>query len=152
MTWRELKHHSSVKLITLVEAYWRERMGLFDVVLVPCPKCGKKYPAQSKGADMPMLECYELDDVPPQVLSDVNRHAPFTCDDEGCGTEFTVEYELAVKSVRVVKVVKLGDELSIKCECTLHDCKTVIHFTGKLAGQPLCQPCEKRECWKKEDE
>lgn len=53
-------------------------MGMYDVVLVPCPSCGDKYPAQSKGGFC-RLDEFELHATPASVLSDVNRHAPFVC-------------------------------------------------------------------------
>ena len=63
-------------------------MGMFDVVLVPCPECGKKHEAQSKGGEC-CLGVYNLSDAPQEVLQDVNRHAPFQCD--GCGNYFIVK-------------------------------------------------------------
>lgn len=62
-------------------------MGCFDTVRVPCPKCGARQEAQSKGGAC-SLSTFELENAPADVLSDVNRHAPFTCDD--CGTLFKV--------------------------------------------------------------
>ena len=55
--------------------------------LVPCPKCGEKYEAQSKGGECSLSQ-YELAACPQDVLSDVNRHAPFVC--EKCGCMFDV--------------------------------------------------------------
>jgi predicted RNA-binding Zn-ribbon protein involved in translation (DUF1610 family) len=60
---------------------------MFDTVRVPCPMCGLKHSAQSKGVDCSMSE-YEIDTAPSDVLSDVNRHAPFRC--VKCGTLFEV--------------------------------------------------------------
>jgi len=62
-------------------------MGMFDTVNVPCPKCGEISQFQSKGGDCVLAE-YELHTAPADVLSDVNRHAPNTC--EKCGTQFAV--------------------------------------------------------------
>lgn len=73
-------------------------MGCFDTVFVPCPKCGEKYPAQSKGGNCTLSD-YELDDCPPDVMSDVNRHAPFEC--EKCKTLFEVSYKIIVLDVKV---------------------------------------------------
>jgi transposase-like protein len=73
-------------------------MGVFDTVWVPCPRCGARYPAQSKGC-YNSYEDYELADAPDDVLSDVNRHAPFTC--EKCGTTFEVK---VVTTAQVVVV------------------------------------------------
>lgn len=74
-------------------------MGVYDTVLVPCPKCGRPHEAQSKGADRPCLDRYELNDAPLKVLADVNRHAPFRCDN--CGSVFKVELTLTPRLVEV---------------------------------------------------
>lgn len=73
-------------------------MGVFDAVNVPCPKCGKVSEFQSKGGDC-LLKVYDLDNCPPDVLSDVNRHGPEDCDN--CGTLFAVQVTGGVKSVVV---------------------------------------------------
>lgn len=62
-------------------------MGMYDTVMVPCPKCGAKYVAQSKSGPQ-LLECYDLEECPINILQDVNRHAPFVCDK--CGAVFVV--------------------------------------------------------------
>jgi len=64
-------------------------MGCYDTVLLPCPKCEQLYEAQSKGGDC-ILKDYTLENAPEDVLSNVNRHAPFVCD---CGTRFEVNLE-----------------------------------------------------------
>lgn len=73
-------------------------MGMFDSVMVPCPKCGKLSEFQSKGGDC-LLWVYTLDTAPADVLSDVNRHAPNTCDE--CGTKFAAQVDVSAKSVEV---------------------------------------------------
>jgi len=65
-------------------------MGMFDGVLVPCPECGTPHEAQSKSGDC-TLRNFNLGDAPAEVLADINRHAPFTC--ERCGTLFAVEVQ-----------------------------------------------------------
>ena len=62
-------------------------MGCYDTILVPCPTCGCRYPAQSKSGDCECL-VYAFDNAPTEVMYDVNRHAPFTCDE--CGAVFEV--------------------------------------------------------------
>ena len=80
-------------------------MGMFDTVLVPCPKCGRKEGFQSKSGDCILAE-YELADAPADVLIGVNRHAPYRCAD--CGTQFLVKYDsvppvpMKISNVRVV--------------------------------------------------
>ena len=64
-------------------------MGCFDTVLVPCPKCGNKYQAQSKSGEQ-LFMSYELDEAPDDVIYDVNRYAPFRCK---CGALFHVTFK-----------------------------------------------------------
>ena len=53
-------------------------MGMFDSVMVPCPQCGEEHEAQSKSG-LCCMDTYPLRDAPDVTLTDVNRHAPFTC-------------------------------------------------------------------------
>ena len=69
-------------------------MGLFDSVTVPCPDCGTYNDFQSKGGDC-MMDTYTLEDVPADVLLDVNRH-PVSC--RSCGTPYHVRAEITVKT------------------------------------------------------
>ena len=62
-------------------------MGVYDTILVPCPKCGEEYEAQSKSGPC-TCSYYSIDHVPADVAEDINRHAPFTCDK--CGNVFSV--------------------------------------------------------------
>jgi hypothetical protein len=62
-------------------------MGMFDSVIVACPKCGEKHEFQSKSGYC-LLEVFELEDCPLDVLSNVNRHSPYDCD---CGALFEVD-------------------------------------------------------------
>lgn len=73
-------------------------MGMYDTVNVPCPKCGTKQGFQSKSGPC-LLEEYELNDAPEDVLENVNRHAPATC--ETCGTKFMVGTRSVHVSLRV---------------------------------------------------
>jgi endogenous inhibitor of DNA gyrase (YacG/DUF329 family) len=75
-------------------------MGVYDTVLVPCPKCGELYNAQSKSGDC-VLAVYTLEEAPADVLENVNRHAPFQCDK--CFTIFQVELQCVVKSVIILE-------------------------------------------------
>lgn len=62
-------------------------MGMFDEILVPCPKCGTIERFQTKGGDC-QLHTYDLENAPADVFSDVNRHSPHEC--QSCGTRFMV--------------------------------------------------------------
>lgn len=63
-------------------------MGMFDYVNLKCPHCGATYTTQSKGGDC-NLDTYDLHDAPADVIIDINRYRPFTC--EECGGIFKVE-------------------------------------------------------------
>jgi len=65
-------------------------VGMYDIVVVPCPTCGEPDEFQSKSGRC-TLETYALDDAPDDVLLDVNRHGPSTC--RACGTLFGVVIE-----------------------------------------------------------
>ena len=72
-------------------------MGCYDTVIIPCPNCGESYGAQSKGGERLMRD-FSLKNAPQDVMSDVNRHAPFTC--HQCGIVFKVIFEM--KAVAVI--------------------------------------------------
>jgi hypothetical protein len=62
-------------------------MGCFDTVVAPCPKCGELSGFQTKSGPC-LLDEFTLDNAPEDVMRDVNRHSPNTC--EKCGTLFGV--------------------------------------------------------------
>lgn len=63
---------------------------MFDSVMVPCPKCGEEVEFQSKSGDC-FLNVYKLDEAPPDVLVDINRHSPHQCTNPACGVYFQVD-------------------------------------------------------------
>lgn len=77
-------------------------MGMFDTVMVECPGCGAEAGFQSKGARHPLMRTFALADAPGDVLSDVNRHGPHTCE---CGEVFEVRVETVAIPVRTATVV-----------------------------------------------
>lgn len=77
-------------------------MGMYDVISVPCPNCGKPYEAQSKSGPC-FLGYYTLEEAPANVLEDVNRHSPFQCE---CGCMFEVDFKIETKILER-KVIKL---------------------------------------------
>jgi len=83
-------------------------MGLFDSVMVRCPNCGVEGEFQSKGADCPYLKVYHLEknEVPNDVLLDINRHGPITCE---CGTKYQVELDVKITHKTVVVADEDGD-------------------------------------------
>ena len=67
-------------------------MGMFDSVMLRCPKCGEEHEAQTKSGSC-ILALYDFPGdgprpAPDDVMQDVNRHGPFHCE---CGTVFEVE-------------------------------------------------------------
>lgn len=77
---------------------------MYDTVLVPCPECGKKKEFQSKSGECSLI-VVELNECPVDILADVNRHSPYTCD---CGTVFEVdlsEFENYKPNCKGTKVV-----------------------------------------------
>jgi hypothetical protein len=69
---------------------------MYDTVLVPCPNCGTTAEFQSKGGACILAE-YTLNTAPKDVLSDINRHSPYTC--EECGTIGEVKDKVSVKLI-----------------------------------------------------
>lgn len=78
-------------------------MGCFDTIRVPCPSCGKRHDCQSKSGPC-NLRTYNLENAPQDVLFDVNRHGPYTC--EGCGRVFTVR----LQTIATPMIVPLREE------------------------------------------
>ena len=74
-------------------------MGMYDIVMVPCPQCGTRAAFQSKGGDC-TLTTYELDEAPLDVLQDVNRHAPWKCLDYDTSFHVDVRFTYTAKSVK----------------------------------------------------
>ncbi len=69
---------------------------MYDIVLVNCPTCGREEQFQSKSGDC-VLGIYTLETCPKDILEDVNRHSPYTCD---CGTLFEVDVSIR-KSIKL---------------------------------------------------
>jgi len=65
-------------------------MSCYDVVNVPYPSCGRRLEFQSKGGECKM-SVYTLQDVPNDVLSDVNMHAPLLCK---CGRQVVIQLQI----------------------------------------------------------
>jgi len=53
-------------------------MGLYDSIMVPCPKCGYRNEFQTKSGPC-LLNTYQIEDAPDDAMLDVNRHAPTKC-------------------------------------------------------------------------
>ena len=85
-------------------------MSCFNTVIVPCPKCGKPEYCQSKSGEC-LLKNYTIKNAPLAVLTDINRHAPFTC--RYCGHVWEVSGEMieAVRGPHPVEGPGLEDAL-----------------------------------------
>lgn len=62
-------------------------MGVYDTIWAKCPKCGEKSEFQSKIGDC-ILQDYDLEDCPDDVLWDANRHSPNECE---CGAYYEID-------------------------------------------------------------
>lgn len=62
-------------------------MGVYDSVMVKCPKCNEENEFQSKSGEC-SLRVYNLEDCPDDVLCNVNRHSPMRC---VCGVAYRVD-------------------------------------------------------------
>jgi hypothetical protein len=90
----------------------RFNVGCYDSVMVPCPKCGEKSEFQSKSGDC-CLSYYDLQEAPADVLLNVNRHAPNTC--EKCGTLFQVELAPVLRVVEVTEETITENDSCLIC-------------------------------------
>jgi hypothetical protein len=68
-------------------------MGCFDSVYAPCPKCGTFNEFQSKGGEC-LMRNYMLneEEIPDDVMSDVNRHSVFC---ESCNNGYKIKRVVA---------------------------------------------------------
>ena len=53
-------------------------MGVFDTVMVACPKCGYRKELQSKSG-MCGMDRFELADAPPDVMGGILADGPYEC-------------------------------------------------------------------------
>jgi len=96
---------------------------MFDTVLVPCPQCGTKEEFQSKSGEC-FLQVVELENCPPDIFADINRHSPYSC--SKCNSQFQVDLktrksiltsELKEVLENNLETVKAEQEISYNCEC-----------------------------------
>ena len=73
-------------------------MGMYDTILVACPKCGNEEDFQTKGGEC-LLSVWKLAEAPQDALSNVNRHSPSTC--SKCDAVFEVELGITARPVLV---------------------------------------------------
>lgn len=64
-------------------------MGMYDTIVVDCPKCGEELYFQSKSGEC-CLAHYSLDKCPEDVLYNANRHSPIKCE---CGESYSIDIE-----------------------------------------------------------
>ncbi|MHA7814032.1 MAG: hypothetical protein ACX94C_11655 [Phycisphaerales bacterium] len=68
-------------------------MGMFDTVLLDCPRCGAWVGYQSKQVAWPDLDVWRFDEAPPEVQVDANG-ARCACDK--CGQRFVVRVKAEI--------------------------------------------------------
>ena len=93
-------------------------MGMFDSVMVSCPKCGTENEIQSKGGDCTMTTYY-AHDAPPMVLLDAiadKDYGVVTCKE--CATKYCLE---------LVRVNAWKNELSVETRIS-----TIISVKQKI--------------------
>lgn len=121
-------------------------MGMYDTVLVPCPVCGKKEEFQSKSGRC-SLQVVELSKCPGEILMDVNRHAPYTC--EKCGTLFEVDLD-TLKSFDVVKTInEVQESVSMISEKELEELAELLMQSENLQASVEMLKEFETKCWQK---
>jgi hypothetical protein len=91
-------------------------MGMYDTVLVPCPECYADNEFQSKSGACSLAE-YTLQNVPADVLPEINNHAPVTC---VCGHSYSVPVQdinwanTGLQAIRVVAEIMSDEGIHIK--------------------------------------
>lgn len=65
-------------------------MGMYDCVMIPCPKCGVVEEFQSKTGEQ-KLNVYHLYDATKEVFNGITDDFPYQC--SICGTWFEVDIE-----------------------------------------------------------
>jgi hypothetical protein len=61
-------------------------MGMYDSVIINCPKCNTELEFQSKSGEC-LLQYYTLENCPEDVFANINRHSPHKCK---CGSLVSV--------------------------------------------------------------
>lgn len=74
-------------------------MGMCDTVHISCPKCNEVDEVQTKAGDC-LLQEYDLDDAPPEILASLARRDPFTC--LKCGTQYKVKVQIISHAKAVI--------------------------------------------------
>jgi len=79
-------------------------MGLYNTIIIPCPRCGNDIECQTKSGAC-ILETYQLQDAPDADIFDINRHAPFECPEcgqQGIEVEFGIASRQRTENRRVI--------------------------------------------------
>jgi hypothetical protein len=61
-------------------------MGVYNTILVECPKCHEILEFQTKSGSC-CLKTFSLQDAPDHDMLDVNRHAPTDCYNDNCNAK-----------------------------------------------------------------
>lgn len=70
-------------------------MGMYDTVIVGCPKCGTPHDLQTKTGDC-TLSTYDIYNAPPEVLAGIAGEEVLC---ENCGTLFMVQVTTMAQTV-----------------------------------------------------
>jgi endogenous inhibitor of DNA gyrase (YacG/DUF329 family) len=73
-------------------------MGMYDSVMVNCPKCGTLVELQSKAGKCKM-EKYSVYEVPPEIAIDIDGHSE-SCNN--CGTHVVIRMPFKIASVCMI--------------------------------------------------
>ncbi len=78
-------------------------MGVYNTIIIKCPKCGKDIDCQTKSGSCACLT-YNLDDAPDADILNINRYAPFECYE--CGQQnIEVEFDIIKHRVENRRIV-----------------------------------------------
>lgn len=73
-------------------------MGMFDSVMVICPRCKSLVEFQSKAGKCDM-ETYSVHEVPPEIALDIDGNSE-SC--KGCGTHVVIRMPFKIASVCMI--------------------------------------------------
>ena len=83
-------------------------MGMFDSVMVPCPRCGAEEAVQSKAGPC-LLRTYRVCDAPSDVIVDISDDIINCC---GCGQRFMLKSCVTTKMM-IVPTLTRGVEILV---------------------------------------
>lgn len=104
-------------------------MGMFDTVLVTCPKCGSREHFQTKSGKC-VLGVWSLRKAPADaendVMADINRHSPHDC--QKCGTYMYVGKNRSVVNLTAILLDRIASEGGITLERACEDLPEFMEY------------------------